>query len=814
MQGTTGVDRLDGTGADDVLSGLDGDDRLFGGAGNDTLFGHSGQDFGAGAHLIDAVRVAGGFDRLIGAAFAHGVDGFVYVLGENRSGVVSRVDLETGAATTFLDVPNDELGDGNEEGLLGIAFHPDYAANGRFFLHTANQAGDIEIREFLRDAADPTVADPGSGQTVLLEPHPDFRNHNGGTVLFGPDGFLYISIGDGGGGFDPGEDAQDASNLLGAILRIDIDGDDFPDDPTRNYAIPADNPFAAGGGAPEIWHFGLRNPFRFSFDAATGDMYIGDVGQGRREEIDFQPAGQGGLNFGWDVLEGSLPGQRDPDEPAPDDPGLTGPAFEIAHPVAQSITGGVVNHGPGGAAGAYVFADFITGAVFAGRGLDGESALNVVDVTDRVASAEASFAFPSQFATDAEGAIYVTTILGDLFRLDFGPTSGDGADLLNGGDGADTIDGGAGADILLGEDGDDDLAGGPGDDRLIGGAGADAMAGGAGDDRYTVTEAGDVVTELPGEGDLDRVDAFVDFPIPAGVELLVGRHAATSLTLQGHDGGETIVGADLAGAGDAIDGGAGDDSLFGLAGDDVLAGGDDSDTLRGGAGRDTLQGGAGDDVLLGEAGEDDLSGGLGDDRLIGGDGRDSMAGGTGDDRYTVTETGDVVAELAGEGAADRIDAFVDFVNSANVEILSGRFSATGLTLTGHGGGESILGSDAADRLIGRAGDDAILGGDGRDRIFGNSGDDVITGGGGDDRVTGQFGADRFIHNPGDGDDVVTDFDVDQDRLNLRGHGLADFSGFQALTVDTTDGARCNLADGSVLLAGVAKASIGAEDVLL
>ena len=129
------------------------------------------------------------------------------------------------------------------------------------------------------------------GTTIITVPHPGQSNHNGGTVAFGPDGYLYVSIGDGGGGGDPGENAQNINSLLGKILRIDVNSDAFPGDATRNYAIPSDNPFVGQPGADEIWAYGLRNPWRFSFDSVTGDLYIGDVGQSAREEIDFQPAG-------------------------------------------------------------------------------------------------------------------------------------------------------------------------------------------------------------------------------------------------------------------------------------------------------------------------------------------------------------------------------------------------------------------------------------------------------------------------------------------------------------------------------------------
>ena len=471
VNGLSGADRLAGAGGDDRLIGGEGADRARGGAGNDTLIG---DDPGGGSPLIHSTRIETGLDRLVFAAIAPGDDAFFLV--EQQNGAVHRFDLQTGGSVPFLVLPEGSLSIAGEEGLLGLAFHPDYAANGRFFLHLVNDAGNIEVREFRRDADDPSRADPASGRTVIEIPHPGRTNHNGGTVAFGPDGMLYVSVGDGGGGGDPDGNGQNPDTLLGAILRLDIDGDGFSADAARNYAIPADNPFAAGGGAPEIWDFGLRNPFRFGFDPETGDLFIGDVGQGQREEISLHPAGApGGLNFGWNIREGLLPFAGGPTE------GLTDPIFDYSRDIGVSVTGGGFVPAGGGLAGAYVFADFVTGRFFTLRAVDGEA----VDAAERTGqfAGDGAPGNVAAFTTGPDGALYAVSLGGALFRLEFGAAAGAGDDTLRGGFGDDRIVGGAGDDRLFGQAGEDTLRGGGGDDVLKGGPGADILRGGAGSDR-------------------------------------------------------------------------------------------------------------------------------------------------------------------------------------------------------------------------------------------------------------------------------------------------------------------------------------------
>ena len=259
--------------------------------------------------------------------------------------------------TPFLDIRDRIESGGTEQGLLGIAFHPDYAQNRFFYLNYTGRRGngDTVVARFQVSADDPNRADPGS-EKILLQVEQPYRNHNGGGMAFGPDGYLYISLGDGGSANDPQGNAQSLDTLLGKLLRVDVDGGD-------PYAIPADNPFADGGGRPEVWAYGLRNAWRFSFDRLTGDLYIADVGQNQWEEIDFLPAGApGGANFGWDYREGAHPFEGQP----PAGLALVDPIFEYQHGLGCSVTGGSVYRGQAlpEFRGIYLLSDFCSGRVW------------------------------------------------------------------------------------------------------------------------------------------------------------------------------------------------------------------------------------------------------------------------------------------------------------------------------------------------------------------------------------------------------------------------------------------------------------------
>lgn len=302
----------------------------------------------------------------------------------------------------FLDITT-QVRSGGEQGLLSVAFHPQYPVNGRFFVNYTDLTGTTRVVEYTV-STDPDVADPTSARLIIEIPQP-FGNHNGGQLAFGPDGMLYIGMGDGGSGGDPLGHGQNRSTLLGALLRIDIDGD-------APYTVPPDNPYVGADDArPEVWAIGLRNPWRFSFDFHDDHIYIADVGQNRREEVNVQPAGTPGLNYGWNRMEGSLcypPGTTC----APS--GLVLPAVEYANPGAGcSVTGGHVYRGAAipELHGHYVYADYCRGWV---RSFRYTGAGNVADEREwplgdlgRIAS----------FGEDAAGELYIVSHDGVVYRI-------------------------------------------------------------------------------------------------------------------------------------------------------------------------------------------------------------------------------------------------------------------------------------------------------------------------------------------------------------------------------------------------------------
>jgi glucose/arabinose dehydrogenase len=312
----------------------------------------------------------GGFAvRRVGTGFAQPLflaampDNSGRVLVVERAGQIRILNPATGAiaATPFLDITGQVSTDG-ERGLLAVALAPDYMTSGRAYVYLTALDGSIELRRFTSSAANRDQLSAVSSDLMLTIAHPR-TNHNGGWLGFGSDGLLYMATGDGGGANDPGMNGQNRATLLGKMLRIDVARDDFPADDARDYGIPATNPFAAGGGAPEVWLFGLRNPFRNSFDRATGELWIGDVGQDAIEEIDRVQITQSGLNLGWPLYEGTQP--RLGVGPA----GLTMPVTEYAHGTGPltggAVTGGFVYRGPiEQLQGLYIFADYVSNNIW------------------------------------------------------------------------------------------------------------------------------------------------------------------------------------------------------------------------------------------------------------------------------------------------------------------------------------------------------------------------------------------------------------------------------------------------------------------
>lgn len=301
---------------------------------------------------ITLKEIASGFDKPVHLAHAGDDSARLYVV--EQGGYVRIIENGKVLPQAFLDIHKRVI-DGGEKGLLSIAFHPHYRDNGYFYVNYTGKEGLLGSLVTIVSRFKQTSehqADPGSEQ-VLLKVKQPFANHNGGQIAFGPDGYLYIGMGDGGLANDPFGHGQDTSTLLGALLRIDVDHES----PPLHYAIPADNPFVGKQGyREEIWAYGLRNPWRFSFDNTTGLLYLADVGQDKVEEVDIIVKGG---NYGWNIMEGSRCMHHDARQCARSD--LQGPVFSYQHPEGFSITGGVVYHGESIPAlcGVYLYADYV-----------------------------------------------------------------------------------------------------------------------------------------------------------------------------------------------------------------------------------------------------------------------------------------------------------------------------------------------------------------------------------------------------------------------------------------------------------------------
>lgn len=365
------------------------------------------------ATALTTVRIASGLSRPVFVCSPPGDNERLFIL-EQYTGLIKIWRNDSVLARPFMDIGDSLATNGNEQGLLGMAFHPAFETNRYFFINYTKVGGATVIKRYMVSANDPDSADFSSGVTIMTILQP-YSNHNGGMIVFSPvDGYLYIGMGDGGSGGDPQNRAQDGSSLLGKMLRIDVDAG-FP------YGIPPDNPFVDSASTlDEIWAKGLRNPWRFSFDALTGEMYIGDVGQNAWEEISYQPAGSpGGENYGWRLKEGTH--CHNPSTNCDPDGVLTGPIYEYSHASSRcSVTGGYVYRGCAipDLQGTYFFADYCTSEIWTFR-YDGT---NITEFTDRTAELEPgggiTIDWISSFGVDNRGELYILDHLGgEIFKI-------------------------------------------------------------------------------------------------------------------------------------------------------------------------------------------------------------------------------------------------------------------------------------------------------------------------------------------------------------------------------------------------------------
>ncbi|MDX1520980.1 MAG: PQQ-dependent sugar dehydrogenase [Anaerolineae bacterium] len=349
---------------------------------------------------VNLQPVASGFDSPVYLTHAGDGSGRLFVV--EQAGRVQIIRDGARVDVPFLDIIDLVGSDANEQGLLSLAFHPDYANNGRFFVYYTNRDGNVVIARY-QVAENPDQADSTSGQILLTIEQP-YANHNGGAMLFGPDGYLYLGLGDGGAANDPQGNGQSLNTLLGKVLRLDVDG-------AEPYGVPDSNPFVSTDGArPEIWSYGWRNPWRLSFDRQTNDMYVADVGQNQFEEVHVELAGAaGGQNYGWNVMEGfNCFAQTDCDPAALD---LVLPVTEYDHSEGCSITGGYVYRGGQFPAlsGVYFYGDFCSGTVW---GLRREA-----DGSWSEASLLATPHNITSFGEDEAGELYLIDRNGEVLQI-------------------------------------------------------------------------------------------------------------------------------------------------------------------------------------------------------------------------------------------------------------------------------------------------------------------------------------------------------------------------------------------------------------
>ena len=361
---------------------------------------------------IAVEQVAKGFDRPVWAGMPEGINGKLWVM--EQAGQVWIVDEKTGERDKqpFLDIRPDVSRKGNEEGLLGLAFAPDFVKSGRYYVNYTDKEKQTRIVRFISE--DRKTTQPTTGEILLKYPS-EFENHNGGWVGFGPDSMLYIGNGDGGAGNDPNQRGQALDTLLGKILRIDVS-------PQTGYKVPSDNPFVKDNGAkPEIWAYGVRNPWRCSFDRATGDFWIADVGQNHWEEINYMSAGKGsGANYGWRMREGDIETPaKNVGGPSPN--GAIDPVYVYKHGSGEkeglSVTGGYVYRGPiKELEGRYVFGDYQNPRIWS-FALKGGKATGFKDHTMELQPKGGRINLIASFAEGNDGGLFIVDHSGPIYRI-------------------------------------------------------------------------------------------------------------------------------------------------------------------------------------------------------------------------------------------------------------------------------------------------------------------------------------------------------------------------------------------------------------
>jgi Ca2+-binding RTX toxin-like protein/glucose/arabinose dehydrogenase len=665
---------------------------------------------------FEVIRVGTGFSG--GPLFIVEVpdgSGRMYVVEKN--GTIRILNPDTGviAATAFLSVAG-EVSTSGEQGLLGFALSPNFATSGIFYIYMTNTNGDNEVRRYTTVPGSLDQADSGSADRILLLPHPGAANHNAGWIAFGPDNLLYIPTGDGA----VGSNAQSLNSLLGKILRIDPGSDAFPADPDRDYAIPSGNPYAgATPGLDEIWATGLRNPFRASFDPLNGNLWIGDVGQNAIEEIDLAPAGQAGLNFGWDVREGTQ------QHTGPNSLAFTPPVTEYGHGTGpfqgSSVTGGLVYRGPiAGLDGQYVFGDFFDELWSAPVGsLVQDSTRPSSGFTLRNTAFTPNAGTIDQitsFATDQAGNLYITDLGGEVFRVRVSAAPNFAGGSLS-------------VEIGAGE--------GPAEDRLGFATGAVTLSNGTNFDsqvRVGGVLVGTIAPNGTGVNGEPLIVLFSSGANQARITTLVQAVTYSNVAADPTPGNRSITIRLNDGAGTS---GGGNDTAIVTTSVNVST--EAGVILTGTPGEDQLTGGTGDDTISGLAGNDTLTGLAGNDFIDGGAGADAMAGGLGNDTYVVDDGADAVNEASAQGN-DTIYAAVSYTlgEGSHAETLSAITWAATDPLN----------------LIGNSFNNTVYGNAGVNLLNGGGGTDLMIGFGGDDTYVIDHAGDLIIDNAGQGNDAV------------------------------------------------------------